>query len=169
MGESIEFRWDRRRLATGAVAFAVIGALGVVMLLQPDWGMKALGLAWMAAFGYGAVHMLSLRADRQPVVTISATGLRDRRIKPTPISWAAIANFEEFEAENVPFVGLTFHDRKAALADARPLVRIFAPLHRLIGFPEVSISTALLDGTDAELVAAIARCTAAAQQKSAHL
>lgn len=157
MSESIEFRWDRRRLAAGAVAFAVIGALGVVMLLQPDAGMKVLGLAWIAAFAYGAVHMLRLRADREPVVTVSAAGLRDKRIKRSPIAWSAISHSEGFEAENVPFVGLTFHDRKAVLADARPLVRIFAPLHRLVGFPEVSVSMALLDGTDAELLAAISR------------
>jgi hypothetical protein len=154
--DEVEFRWERRALLRGAVAFAIIGALGIAVAPLGDAGMWILGLAWAAAFGYGAVHMWRLRSEREPVITIGAAGLRDRRIRAAVIPWDAVSHVEGFEAEGIPFVGLSFHDRKAVLADARPLVRLFAPIHALLRFPEVSVSMALLDGGEEQLLAAIA-------------
>lgn len=154
--DRVQFRWDRRALFRGAVTFAIIGALGIAMAPLGDAGMWLLGLAWAAVFGYGAMHMWRLRSEREPVITIDAAGLRDRRIRVAVIPWDAIAHVEGFEAEGIPFVGLSFHDRKAVLADARPLVRVFAPIQALLRFPEVSVSMALLDGSEEELLAAIA-------------
>lgn len=50
-------------------------------------------------------------------------------------------------------------DRRRLVAGAVAFAAI-APLYHLVRFPEVSISMALLNGTDAELLA-IARCTGA--------
>ena len=64
---------------------------------------------------------------------------------------------EEFDAENVSFVGLDFDDPKVALAHAKLLVRLIAPVHWLLGFPAVTINTSLLDASDNASVAAIQR------------
>jgi hypothetical protein len=154
--DEVQFRWDRHALFRGAAAFAIIGALGVAAPPLGDAGIWLLGLAWAAVFGYGAVRMWRLRSEREPVITIGAAGLRDHRIRDAVIPWGAIAHVEGFEAEGVPFVGLSFHDRKAVLAAARPLVRVFAPIQALLQFPEVSVSMALLDGSEEQLLAAIA-------------
>src|SRR5436190_10994265 len=107
--DEVQFRWDRQALFRGAVVLAIIGALGIAVAPLGDAGMWLLGLAWASAFGYGAVHMWRLRSEREPVITINATGLRDRRIGVALIPWDAITHVEGFEAEGIPYVGLSFH------------------------------------------------------------
>ena len=101
--------------------------------------------------------MLRRARDREPVVTVSAAGLCDRRIKDGVIPWPAISHIETFEAEHVPFIGLEFHDPKTVLADAKPMFRWFAPLQRFLRFPSASMQMSLLDGSGEDAVAAIAR------------
>lgn len=155
--DTIEFRWQPSRLRWFAVLVGFVALIAVPMLAEDDIGAKAVGVAWLAACAFAARALLRRGSDREPVVAVSAAGLRDRRIRDAVIPWAEIAGAEALEAEHVPFVGLEFHDPKAVLAAARPLVRWMAPLHRLIRFPSVSLSMGLLDGTDADLLAAIRR------------
>ena len=153
--DAIEFRWYPPQLKWLAGLLLVIGVLGLVMLREEDAGVKALGAIWTVLFAWGACCLLRRVFDRQPVVTVSAAGLMDRRIMDAVIPWAAILRVDAFDAEHVPFIGLEFHDPKAALSSARPMVRSMAPLHRLLRFPSASLQMSLLDGSGEDLLAAI--------------
>lgn len=153
----LELHWDRRRLRRGALLMAAIGAGGVILFTQDDPSAYWLGGAWIAAFAALALAILGRGRRSGPVVTINAEGIHDRRISASALAWDAISRVEGFDVEHVSFVGLDFHDATTALARAKPMVRFFAPLHRLLRLPAVSINTSLLDGSDADLLAAIAR------------
>jgi hypothetical protein len=151
----VHFYWDRRRTRRGAALLIAIAAAGSSLMLIDDVDAKVLGLAWGIAFAALAGVVYSRGSKRQPIVTISTRGILDRRISAEPIQWDSVARIVAFEAENVPFVGIDFHDAKAALGTAKPLVRMIAPMHRLLGFPAVSINTSLLDASDEDLIRAV--------------
>lgn len=155
--DRVSFCWSRGALLATAALMAGIGALGLLMLLQPESMVRAAGLAWFCAFALFAGLLLARLADTKPVVTISAAGIHDRRISEAPIPWHALADVQGFEVENSSFVGLNFHDPRTALAGAKTVQRLFAPLHPLFGLPAVSISMMLLDGGDDDLLAAMAK------------
>jgi hypothetical protein len=157
MAETANFFWDKRRIRRGAVLLLAIGAGGLLMLLSDGLDAKILGVAWAAAFAILAAAVYSRGYSDAPVVTVSDAGLHDRRISKSPIAWSSIAHVEGFDAEHVPFIGVDFHDAGKALRDAKPLVRLIAPMHRLLRFPAVSINTSLLDVSDEDLIAAIQR------------
>lgn len=157
MEDCAQFRWDSRRLNWYSGLVALIGAAGLLFVWQQGWDVKALGLGWMAAFIWGCVSLQRRKSDTEPIVIVSTEGIRDRRISDSVLPWNAISRVESFDAEHVPFVGLEFHDPKAALEHAKSMVQLFAPIHSLLRFPAVSISMSLLDGNGAELIAAIRR------------
>ena len=127
-----EFHWDRARLKRSAVLCLLVGTGGLATLIQNNGRIQALGIAVFTVCAWFAYRLYSRVSDTAPVVTVSAIGLRDRRIKPGLIPWTDIALVEGFAAEHVPFIGLDFHDPRAVLSDARPLARLTAPMHRLL-------------------------------------
>jgi hypothetical protein len=133
-----------------------LSMLGAVLLTQVQFETKAIGAAWILAYAFLAWKVWKRRSETAPVVTISDYGVFDRRLSAAPLPWNAISRVEGMEVEHVFFVGLNFYDARAALKAARPIVRRMAPAHRLLGFPDVSISVSLLERSDADLVAAIA-------------
>lgn len=155
MPADVHFYWNRRRTRRGATLLIAIAVAGSSLMLIDDVDAKVLGFAWGLSFAALAGAVYSRGSKVQPVVTISTFGILDRRISAEPIHWDSIARIVAFEAENVPFVGLDFHDAKATLATAKPLVRMMAPLHRLLGFPAVSINTSLLDARDEDLLRSV--------------
>ena len=155
MRQPIEFRWSAQRLGWLASLITLIGLGGLALLGQEDWTVKALGLAWAAAFGYGAYALNRRRAIRTPVVIVSQAGLHDTRISGAPLPWSAISRIEEFEVEHMTYVGLHLRD-DAALATLKRGARVGARLNSAIRLPPVSISMAPLDGGDDDLLAAIA-------------
>ncbi len=152
---SVEFRWSKPKLIRMAGLLLCIGALGFLMLGEDGLDVQALGLAWMMSFAWGAWSVLRRRSDLEPVVVVSAEGLRDRRIKDGAVPWAAISSVETMDAEHVPFVGLEFHDPAHVLADAKFLMRVCAPVNRLLRFPSASAQMSLLDGSGEDLIEAI--------------
>ncbi len=94
-------------------------------------------------------------AIRAPVVSVDGEGLHDRRIAGERFRWDEISAVEAYEAENLTWVGLDFKEPAASLAKTGWLVRLSAPLHRLLRFPRVSISMALLDGSSDDLISAV--------------
>ena len=151
------FRWNARGITRATSLAALIGAPGLLLLRDPDFAVKVLGVVWAAPFAVLALALLKRRHDRDPVVTVSAEGLRDRRISDQTFAWAAISRVEGFDAENVAFVGLEFHNPKTELRTAKWHWRLFAPMHRLLRFPSITLQMSLLDGSDADVLAAIAR------------
>lgn len=155
--DAVDFHWDKRRTRRGALLLAVLGLAGLALVGLDGIDAKALGIGWFVSFAALSSAVLSRGTKSAPVLTISPEGVHDRRISTAPITWEKIARIEGFEAETVTFVGLDFLDARSTLADAKPLVRVFAPLHRLLGFPAVSLNTSLLDGGDRDVIAAIER------------
>jgi hypothetical protein len=72
-----------------------------------------------------------------------------------PLAWEEIAGVETFEAESMTWVGLQLVEHKKSMPKMSWLVRLCAPLQHVMGLPRVSISLALLDGTPADLLAAV--------------
>jgi hypothetical protein len=155
MQQPIEFRWNGRRLGWLAALIAVIGAGGLALLAEEGSDVKALGLGWAAAFGYGAYALLKRRGITEPVVIVSADGVRDTRIADAALPWSAIARVEGFEVENISFVGLHCDDEALIRAGIKPSVRAIAKAQRLVGLPPVTINMAPLDGSNEDLLAAI--------------
>lgn len=151
-----EFRWDARRLKWLALFIAVIGAGGVAMLFVDGWDVKLLGGLWAAAFAYGTFELLRRRSIHTPVVIVSEDGILDARILDRPISWDAVSRVEAFEAEHVPFIGLHFKDVVTALPGAKRSVKLLARVQPWLGFPPVSIKMTPLNGSNEDLVQAIA-------------
>lgn len=134
-----------------------IGVCSLPLVFAGDVDGKILGIAWTTAFALLARTVFNRGSDRTAVITISASGFHDKRVSKLPIPWAEILHAELFEAEQIPFLGFDLRDRRAVLRNTKLLVRFVAPLHRLLGFPAISINTSLLDGTDEEVMAAIER------------
>ena len=152
-----EFRWNPQPLKWIAGLLVLVSGLGFVMTDESGSRSDPLGLLWTAAFLWCAWRVYSRVWDRDPVVTVSAAGLFDRRIRRDVMAWSTIAQIEPFEAESTPFIGIEFHDPKAALADAKAMFRLSAPLQRLMRLPSASMQMSLLDGSGDELIAAIER------------
>jgi hypothetical protein len=157
MSEAVHFCWDKRRTRRSAALLLAIGACGLLIVLSDGLDAKILGVTWATAFAILAAAVYSRGYSDAPVVSVSEAGLHDRRISKLPIAWSSIAHVGGFDAENVPFIGVDFHDPGEALGGAKPLVRLIAPIHRRLRFPAVSINTSLLDGSDEDLIAAIQR------------
>lgn len=155
MQEAIEFRWDSRRLNWYTGLMALVAAPSLLLLFQPGADVKTLGIAWASACALAAIALQKRKRVSLPVVTVSEQGIFDRRVSETAFAWNAITSVEGFDAEHVQFVGLEFQNPGAALAHCKPLIRIFAPLHRLFKYPSVSINMGLLDGSDADLLQAV--------------
>ena len=94
---------------------------------------------------------------RAVVITVDSNGLFDRRMTVASLAWPDITGIEEFEAEHMRYVGVELRDPVALRSRLRWLPWTARPLNRIFGFPALSISMSLLDGTTDDLVAAIQR------------
>lgn len=153
--DAVHFYGSPRGLWRSIILFGLIAAIGVPMLMDP--ASVPLGLLWIAGFAGPVVPLARRLSDRAPVVTIDSAGILDRRIKATPLTWDTISAAGDLEAEGVPFVGLRLNDPEAVLGDAAAVVRLAHPLHRFLGWPDVTFQMSLLDGGDTELLSAIRR------------
>ena len=54
---AVNFRWDIGKVRLIGVGVTVVAAVGLFMLFQHDYGVKALGLAWIAALLTLAVEL----------------------------------------------------------------------------------------------------------------
>jgi len=157
MGDQVDFYWDRRRTRRGALVLLAIGVCGLPLILAGDVDGMVLGIGWAAALTLLAGMVFKRGSDRRPVITISEDGFLDRRVSRRAIPWTEIVRPEIFEAEQFPFLGFDLRNRGRALKDSKPLVRIVAPFHRLLGLPAISINTSLLNCSDEDVMAPIDR------------
>ena len=157
MLEAVNFHWDKRkvRLITGSVT--LIAALGLFMLFQDDYGVKALGLTWIAALLTLAVTLLRRSRAGEPVVVVDARGIRDSRLCDHIIPWEDIRAVGTLDAENLTFVGIDLEPDAAILSHLRAMPRIMLWPNRILHFPSLSIAMHALEGTTSDLLAAVAR------------
>jgi hypothetical protein len=151
----VHFRWSRSSLKLCIAMMSFLFVLGLPMLLSEDAATRLAGAVWIAAFVWLASALVRRMKSTDPVVTVDALGLYDRRIAGEGFGWDEILHIEAYEAESMTWVGIELKDPRVSLVKTRWFVRLFAPLQRLFRFPRVSISMALLDGSPEELIAAI--------------
>ena len=157
MVDTVNFRWDigKVRLICGGVT--LVAVIGLFMLFQDDYGVKALGLTWIATFLTLAVALLRRSQTSDPVVVVDTRGIRDSRISDHIILWGDIRAVDTLEAENLTFVGIDLKPDAAILAHLRAMHRIMLWPNRILHFPSLSIAMHALDGTTSDLLAAVAR------------
>jgi hypothetical protein len=96
-----------------------------------------------------------------PVVEVTTSGIRDRRQCPNLISWTEISDVSVLRGGRRPC--LTLRLRPEARTKLKPTrtARFAAKMNEL-GFPDMSISMRLLNGSLDDLVEAVERARAAA-------
>jgi hypothetical protein len=157
MQDAVNFRWDKRKVRLISGSVTVVAAIGLFLLFQDDYGVKALGLAWIAALLFLAARILRRSQTSDPVVVVDARGIRDSRIADHIILWKDIRAVDTLDAENLTFVGIDLKPNAAILAHLRAMPRTMLRPNRILHFPSLSIAMHALDGTTADLLAAVAR------------
>ena len=157
MLDAVNFRWDIGKVRLIGVGVTVVAAVGLFMLFQDDYGVKALGLAWIAALLTLAVALHRRLQTSDPVVVVDARGIRDSRISDHIIRWEDIRAVDTLDAENLTFVGIDLKADAAILAHLRAMHRIMLWPNRILHFPSLSIGMHALDGSASDLLAAVAR------------
>ena len=153
--QPVHFHWNGSSLKLCAVFVTFLFVLGLPMLVSDELDVRLAGIGWMFLFAWLMRMFWRRLQQKDPVITIDALGLFDRRMACEGFLWDEIASVEAFEAENTHWVELAFADPKRSLSKTNRLVRACAPLQRLMGFPRVAISMSLLDGSTHDLLAAI--------------
>lgn len=149
------FYWCRSSLKLALVFVTGLVLVGLPALASDALDMRMFGVALIVGFAWLANALAGRMRSTDPVVSVDDAGIFDRRIATAPFGWGEIRSVEAFEAESTHWVGFEFIDRRHSLAKTSRLVRVCAPLQRLMRFPSVSISMALLDGSTGDLIAAI--------------
>ncbi len=157
MLDAVNFRWDIGKVRLIGVGVTLVAAVGLFMLFQDDYGVKALGLAWIAALLTLAVALHRRLQTSDPVVVVDARGIRDSRISDHIIRWEDIRAVDTLDAENLTFVGIDLKADAAILAHLRAMHRIMLWPNRILHFPSLSIGMHALDGSASDLLAAVAR------------
>lgn len=150
------FYWSRRKVGYIAALLLVALAVGGLIIAYGDEGARMIGIAWVAGFAWLIALLWRRSRSADPVVIVDAAGLSDKRILYRPIPWRDIARLETLTIEEVAFVGVVLRDEAAYLNDVRWMVRATRWANRLFGFPLITISMHTLDGSNDDLIAAIA-------------
>ena len=153
--QPVHFHWSGSSLKLCAAFVTFLFVLGLPMLVSDELDVRLAGIGWMFLFAWLMGMFWRRLQQKVPVITVDALGLLDRRMAREAFLWNEIARIEAVEAENTHWVGLEFADPKRSLPKTNRLVRACAPLQRLMGFPRISISMSLLDGSTHDLLAAI--------------
>lgn len=152
MPEPRHFTWDTGKARLLALAAALIAAVGLVFVVQDDWGARVFGAIWIAALLSLGWALLRRARATGPVVSIDSAGIFDRRVSRHPIPWAEIAAFGTLEAEHLTFVAIDLKPGAAAFGDLNFLHRILRGPTRLLGYPALSIAMHVLDGTSEDVL-----------------
>lgn len=157
MNEPVTFTWDKGRVRLIAAGAALTALVGIIMIVQDDWGSKIFGVVWIATLLALVLVLLRRARSRDPVVRIDAQGILDRRISDQVIPWDDIKSVGALEAEQVTFVGIDLKSDARVFASLHPIHRVMRLPNRLLRFPALSIAMHALDGSSADVVAAIHR------------
>ena len=157
MNEPVTFTWDKGRVRLIAAGAALTALVGIIMLVQDDWGSKILGIVWIATL-LALVLVLFRRArSRDPVVTIDTQGILDRRISDQVIPWDEIESIGTLEAEHITFVGINLKSDALTFAGLHRIHRYMRWPNRVVRFPALSIAMHALNGSSTDVIAAIRR------------
>jgi hypothetical protein len=150
------FRWSSRNVGLIVFGACVIAALGLVLVaVEDEIGAKILGGVWAAIFLALGLALLYRSRDRNPVVSIDADGIYDRRICDRVISWDDIRRVDTLEADQMSFVAIDLKPGAKIFAQLNFLHRLMRWPNRLLGFPALSIAMHALDGSTSDLLTAI--------------
>src|SRR5262245_61343725 len=136
-------------VVAGSVAFVVLGAAmvcGYIGPIQP-WSMPWLaGWAALIFFGVCAAFGIKQAMTRGAIVTIGPRGVRDVRISPDWIPWAAIAGVAEHSVQGTRFLMLRIDPAFEATMSLTPLARWGKPANAALGYHGYGIAAVGLKG-----------------------
>jgi hypothetical protein len=157
MRDAVNFHWDPGKVRLIGVGVAAIAALGLLLLLQDDGGAKVLGLAWTVVLLTLAIALLRRARETDPIVTVDARGIFDKRLSAHYIPWDNIRAVASLEAEQLTFVGIDLKPDAAVYGQLRIMHRVMRWPNRILRFPSLSIAMHVLNGTTEDLLTAVSR------------
>lgn len=139
-----------------AVGLALAALAGVVVSLgQPlVWPVM---LAAAGFLGVWAVDLGQRLVDREPVLTISAQGIADRRIGPHTMPWAEIQEIYVFRARSQMLLAVVVEDPRRYLAPPLWGDRYSLWVNRMLSLPVFSTPLMSLEGGTGAILAALTR------------
>jgi hypothetical protein len=146
-------------LAAGGIGFTfVCGAMafGAFEDVTPPSQEQLVGWAGLILFPLSAVFWLKQAFTQRPVVTVGPLGVRDLRVSPNWIPWAAITGISEIESAGSHFLMLRIDPAFEATMSLTHLVRWTKPLNAMLGYKGYFINAGGLKGGFAPLKHAVA-------------
>lgn len=174
--DGVRFHYHRGLLMAFAVGAVALMALGTILFVtaSPSGSDVPKGVFIIGFFGLVLIFVARVWYDRDPVVEINVSGIRDRRIGDQTIPWNAISAvrgygtwdnrllkilrfLSGFSKAGNRFLGIIVDDPDRFYRPPNPFVRVLGRFNLLVGYPLLSINMGPLDGTYEDLVAAVGR------------
>jgi hypothetical protein len=164
----VEFRASPTGLVAMVLGCAAFAALGVALILgyvptDGSWIGQLIG--WAAIFfGLGcAIPLMRLALAEDPIVTVGPLGVRDTRISPDWIPWAAITDLSAASSPPPPFLLLHIDPAFEATMSLTRRARWARPVNAAMGWDGHVIRDAALEDDLEALLRAIEEGWARAQ------
>ena len=149
--------WSLAKLRIASLVLLAAATPAVAAFAVSAPVVRWLCLVWLVAIAY-FMHCLSRRAcDRDIVLLVDQRGIFDRRVMPRPIAWQEMAAIYPVDTDRCCVIDIALHWPKITLGKTRWPVRMGAYCQIAYNVPAVSISMLLLEGSVAEVLAAVAR------------
>ena len=121
----------------GSLALTLLAGAGIgaaVWLNAEILTSEALVALTVATFALVIISVVIARVmfrSNEPVVTISPSGVCDRRISPDTVAWSTIEDIRPSRQRQVPVIELILSKEASANLTYRPLARLMRSYHRL--------------------------------------
>jgi hypothetical protein len=164
----VAFPASPARLAAGALGCAALAAVGVALILgyAPKGGSWIGQLIGWAALTFGlacAIALARFALARDPIVTVGPLGVRDTRLSPDWIPWAAITGLSVASSPPPPFLLLQVDPDFEATMSLTRTARWARPVNAAMGCDGHVIRDVGLEGDLEALLRAIEEGWARAQ------
>ena len=156
IGPRHEFCWSKRALRAAAMTVAVLTLAALPAITAKSTGIRLLGLCWLALL-LALAHIVAGRAlMREPVVTVDALGITDRRLLARRFYWQDIEAFERADLDRTKVVEFFLKQPDRVVAGGYLGVRFGAWLQRRLDLPAVTINLFMIDASAADFARAVA-------------
>lgn len=153
----VEFRWDPEKLRFAALALSGATLPAALIFAGAPSLLRWVCLVWLGGIAV-LLHGLARRAAcADPVVSIDARGILDRRLMHRRIAWQEIKGICPVDPVRGRVADIALRDPNGTLAGTPWRVRIGAGCQVGYGVPALTLSMLLLDGDVSALLDAIGR------------
>jgi hypothetical protein len=155
-GPCFEFYWSARALRVTALAVAGLTVAALPAVMAEPAGLRVLGVLWLTMM-IALAHGLACRARTcDPVVTIDALGITDRRLLARRVYWQDIAAFDRTDLERAQTIEFFLKRPELMVPGCRLGLRIGAWLQWRLGLPAATINLILIDASATDVARAVA-------------